>query len=237
MSNAIQKAVNKQDVLATLQVMLVAAQAKLQTYRYEINQQFSNPPGEEKGQIPVIKTIKFIEQYHVASSQILNVQFQGHTNRAANTFFTSSWGLNAVINLLVIKTFETLISHSSWGKTEDKAYFIIPENNALLRVDICIWLYKMTDSQVMENQDVAVAYLVCKSTVDHNKLTLNELEDFISKDLAKISKNLSYREGSLQVKNNPDNIDDNTVKKVKRYLDEITKAWKNLNDEGAKPNV
>ena len=69
---------NEKEIKEKLELLLVAAKAKIRGYRDEINEQFMNPALIDKIQIPGIRAIRYIEQYHVASKSGFNEQVAGH---------------------------------------------------------------------------------------------------------------------------------------------------------------
>lgn len=51
---------------------------------------FLNPDAAQRTQIPGIRSIRFIEQYHVSSSHGLNEKINDHIQKAVNAFFSIS---------------------------------------------------------------------------------------------------------------------------------------------------
>lgn len=190
---AISEAVGKSDeaqVKERLNLLLALATSKLKEYKHEVNKGFVDPAVVEKMQIPGIRAIKFIEQYHVASSSKFNEQVQDHLKRATNAFFNLGSGKNkeSIKNGLIAimnAGMASFIGSTSAGQKEKKFYIVIPENNAFVRVDIFLWKYKTVDKSLSSNTDTAVAYLLCKSVVDHKKLKLDELIYLVTDTLAK----------------------------------------------------
>lgn len=180
----------KEEVTTRLNLLLALATSKLKEYKNEVNKGFVDPAVVEKMQIPGIRAIKFIEQYHVASSSKFNEQVQGHLTRATDAFFNLGNGKNkeSVKNGLISLMnagMASFIGSTSAGQKEKKFYIIIPENNAFVRVDIFLWKYRVVQTDTASNTDTAVAYLLCKSVVDHKKLKLDELIYLVTDTLAK----------------------------------------------------
>ncbi|NJR58094.1 MAG: hypothetical protein HC769_04065 [Cyanobacteria bacterium CRU_2_1] len=70
-----------------LELLLLAAKAKIRSYRDEINEQFMNPAQVDRIQIPGIRAIRFIEQYHVATKEGFSQQVGDHLTQAIDAFF------------------------------------------------------------------------------------------------------------------------------------------------------
>lgn len=182
---AIDDAVGKADeekIKERLQLLLVAAKAKLKGYKDDINEQFMNPGQVDKIQIPGIRAYKYIEQYHVASSSSLNQDFSDHLNNAIDAFFSiggkdddTKSSIKNGLKSVIAGALDAFIGTTEAGESEEKIFFVVPENNSFVRVDVSLWKYHMKDSGIVDNKDTAIAYILCKSVVDHTKLKLDEL--------------------------------------------------------------
>lgn len=182
---------NEQEIKQRLDLLLVAAKAKVRGYRDEINEQFMNPGMIDKIQVPGIRAIRFIEQYHVASKSSFNQQVSDHLGQAIDAFFSiggkdadTKKAIQGGVKSLISAGLDGFIGSTEAGETEEKIYVIVPENNAFVRADICLWKYHMSDNALSANTDTAVAYVLCKSVVDHTKITLDELIYLVSDSLA-----------------------------------------------------
>lgn len=182
---------NAKEIKERLELLLVAAKAKIRGYRDEINENFMNPAAVEKIQVPGIRAIRFIEQYHVASKSSFNTQVADHMSHAIDAFFSiggkdtdTKDAVKNGIQSLISGALDGFIGSTEAGETEQKIYIVVPENNAFIRADICLWKYHMSDSSIASNSDTAVAYVLCKSVIDHNKLTIDELIYMASDALA-----------------------------------------------------
>lgn len=180
----------KEEIQQRLDLLLVAAKGKIRAYRDEINEQFMNPALVDKIQIPGIRSIRFIEQYHVAAKSSFNQQVSDHLTQAIDAFF--SIGGNQItktavqngIKALISTALDAFIGGTEAGESEEKFYVVVPENNAFVRADIFVWKYHMTEKSLGENSDSAVAYVMCKSVIDHTKITIDELIYLVSDALA-----------------------------------------------------
>lgn len=187
---AIDSVTGKQDqaqVKQRLELLLTASKAKIQLYRQQINEQFLNPASIEKEQIPGIRAIKYIEQYHVTAKSGFSQAAGDHIGKAIDAFFSiggkdasTKDAIKGGVKELISAALDIFIGTTEAGESEEKLYIIIPENNAFVRVDIALWKYHMNDSSITDNNDSAVAYVLCKSVVDHTKLKIDELLYLVS---------------------------------------------------------
>jgi hypothetical protein len=180
----------KEQIKERLDLLLVAAKAKIRGYRDEINEQFLNPAMIDKIQIPGIRAIRFIEQYHVASSSGFNQQVGDHMTQAIDAFFSiggkdqdTKKAIQGGVKALISTALDAFIGSTEAGESEERIYVVIPENNAFVRADIAVWKYHMSEKALGDNEDSAVAYVLCKSVIDHTKLTLDELIYLVSQTL------------------------------------------------------
>ena len=184
-----------------LELLLVAAKSKIKGYRNELKEQFINPTKTAKTQIPGIRSIRYIEQYHVASSENFSDQCRDHLGQAIDSFFSIGGKdvktKNAVkegLKALISVELDAFIGSTEAGESEAKTYVVVPENNAFVRADICLWKYHMDSKQLTDDKDTAVAYVICKSVIDHQELKLDELIYLVSETLSKRAKLWVYRE-------------------------------------------
>jgi hypothetical protein len=182
---------NEKEIKEKLGLILVAAKGKVRGYRDELNERFTNPGKVEKTQIPGLRAMRFIEQYHVASSSSFNQQVSDHLAQAIDAFFAVGGKdvetrkvVQAGVKGLLLTALDSFIRATGAGESEEKIYVVVPENNAFIRTDICIWKYHLSENALSANYDTAVAYVLCKSVIDHTKITLDELIYLVSDALA-----------------------------------------------------
>lgn len=164
-----------------MELLLVGARAKIRAYKDEINEMFMNPDSIKRIQIPGIRSIRFIEQYHVASQQGFNEQVARHLDAAIDAFFSlnkapdKAGAIKSGVKALIQTALDGFIGSTSAGESEERVYVVIPENNAFVRVDIACWRYNFIQKDFLAESDSAVAYVLCKSVVDHRALAIDEL--------------------------------------------------------------
>jgi hypothetical protein len=172
-----------------LETLLMLAKAKIQQFREQLDEGFANPGLVDKTQIPGTRSIRYIEQYHVASKTEFNSQVTDHLDHAIDAFFSIGDGNNkdAVKEGLkqVIQTgLAAFIGSTEVGETQDKMYFVVPENNAFVRIDVICWKYHFEQTKILSQSDTAVAYVLCKSVIDHKRITLDELIYLVTQALS-----------------------------------------------------
>lgn len=170
-----------------LELLLLAAKAKIRSYRDEMNEQFMNPAQVDRIQIPGIRSIRFIEQYHVAAKQGFSQQVGDHLTQAIDAFFSiggkdqdTKSAVQSGVKALISSALDAFIGSTEAGETEEKIYVVVPENNSFVRADIAIWKYHMESQKIIDDSDTAVAYVLCKSVIDHTKVSIDELIYLVS---------------------------------------------------------
>lgn len=164
-----------------LEMLLKLAKTKIQTYRDKIEMNFSNPGTIDKIQIPGIRAMRYIEQYHVASKQGLDEKVQDHMTAAIDAFFSiggdgsTKKAVQDGVKSLISTALSGFIGTTEVGESEQIIFVVVPENNAFIRADIACWKYHFDQHKFIDQSDTAIAYVLCKSVVDHTKITLDEL--------------------------------------------------------------
>lgn len=210
------QAEDEKEIKERLQMLLISAKAKIANYRDKINDGFINPAGIDKKEIPGIRAIRFIEQYHVAAQEGFSQQVEDHVMQAIDAFFSIGGKdqdtKNAVkvgIKDLILAALDSFIGSTEAGESEEKIYFVIPEGDVFTRVDLMVWKYHMESQKIIEQSDTAVAYVFCKSTVDHKKLKIDELIYLVSDVLT--TRVLRFKEREVTTSDTP------PKKVIKRY--------------------
>lgn len=201
-----------------LEILLMAAKAKLQAYRDEINENFTNPGQVDKKQIPGIRAMKYIEQYHVATQNSFSDQVKGHLDHAVDAFFSiggndNKGSVKSGLKNLISGALDAFIGSTAAGESEQRTYIVIPENNAFVRVDIACWKYNFSQQKILNQHDSAVAYILCKSVIDHTKLSIDELiylttEILSTSEEGKIDKPIVNKFAELSNSVSPTGFDD-----------------------------
>ncbi|NJR58095.1 MAG: hypothetical protein HC769_04070 [Cyanobacteria bacterium CRU_2_1] len=89
------------------------------------------------------------------------------------------------VKALISTALDAFIGSTEAGESEEKIYVVVPENNSFVRADIAIWKYHLESQKIIDKSDTAVAYVLCKSVIDHTKLSIDELIYLVSDALAK----------------------------------------------------
>jgi len=174
-----------------LELLLKLAKAKMQTYKDKIEMNFTNPAVIDKIQIPGIRAMRYIEQYHVAAKEGFDKKAEKHIEAAIDAFFSiggegeTRKAVQDGIRSLITTALSEFIGSTEAGESEQQIYVIIPENNAFIRADIACWKYHFEQHKFIHQTDIAIAYLLCKSVVDHTKITLDELIYLATESMSK----------------------------------------------------
>ena len=164
-----------------LEMLLKLAKTKIQTYKDKIEMNFSNPGSIDKVQIPGIRAMRYIEQYHVAAKEGLDEKVTNHMDAAIDAFFSiggegdTKKAVQSGVKSLISTALSGFIGSTEVGESEQQIYVVVPENNAFIRADIACWKYHFEQHKFIHQTDTAIAYVLCKSVVDHTKITLDEL--------------------------------------------------------------
>jgi hypothetical protein len=164
-----------------LEMLLKLAKTKIQTYKDKIESNFAIPGSIDKIQIPGIRAMRYIEQYHVAAKEGLDDKVKDHMDAAIDAFFSiggegdTKKAVQGGVKSLISTALSGFIGSTEVGESEQQVYVVVPENNAFIRADIACWKYHFEQHKFIHQTDTAVAYVLCKSVIDHTKITLDEL--------------------------------------------------------------
>lgn len=180
MASLIDKIANTSDakLKEQLTLLLATARGKLGEFELELNEMFRNPASQEGVQI--IGNRAF-EQYKIYSVNISQTP-AGNIKEVLDKFFqgTEQSILDGIKGLIEIGL-NTILGNRIAGETEESMFFIIPDRLNLVRVDVRVWRYNFTSSDIIDSIENAFCYIFTKSIIDHKKLTPDELIYFISR--------------------------------------------------------
>ena len=151
------------------------AQAKCAEYEAKLKDMLSGN-GREKCEVVGNRAINYYKSQHVD----IKVGCDKAIEEAVNSFFKGKSGVKEGFQKLVTCALSTLIGNTAIGEYEDEMFFIYPENNAIVRVDVLAYKYTFTNSGIIGNCENVFCYAMSKSIVDHTKLTKDELLYFVT---------------------------------------------------------
>jgi hypothetical protein len=180
MASLIDKIANASDakLKEQLTLLLATARGKLGEFELELNEMFRNPASEQGVQIIGNRAFEQYKLYSVNISQtpaanikeVLDKFFQG----------TESSILDGIKGLIEIGL-NTILGNRIAGESEQSMFFIIPDRLNLVRVDVRVWRYNFSSTDIIDTIENAFCYIFTKSIIDHKKLTPDELIYFISR--------------------------------------------------------
>jgi hypothetical protein len=159
--------------------LLKAAQAKMAVYKAELDQMFLNPEAVGKVQIIGKRAFAYHEQYHVDLGSKSDVVSKIGTSIGNFIKGDSKNITDGILNIASIAV-DAILGNVSIGECEDKQFFIIPQHNAIIRVDVKVWRYNFSSKGIISDLENIFCYVCCKSVVDHTALTDDEFTYMIS---------------------------------------------------------
>lgn len=189
--------------------LLNAAKAKMAVFKAEIDQMYLNPEAVGKVQVIGKRAIAYKEQYHVglgSKSEVLT-----KIGASVGSFLTGKTReiTDGILNIASIAV-DAILGDTSIGEVEDKTWFVIPQHNAVIRIDAKFWRYNFSAKGIITDTENVFCYVCAKSVVDYKALSDAEFIYLIS-----------------------ENIGDEP-EKVKSYLKELKEIWDSLKSEEPK---
>lgn len=176
------------------------AEAKCEQYKSELDKMFLSPE-IEKCQVVGNRAIQYFSSQHVDISTSCSDSIKS----AIDMFFKGGEDVKSGFKELVQVALDTIIGNTSIGEQEDKLFFVYPENFAVVRVDVKCYKYQFSSTGIIADSQNVFCYTMCKSIVDHTKLTIDELLYMVTEMLG-----------------------DTNIEKVESFITQLKNVWKML---------
>lgn len=151
-------------------------------------------------------------KYYMSQHVDLHSGANERISEAVDSFFRGKDGLKDGFKNLINGALETLINDTTIGETQEDMFFVFPENNAIVRMDVKAYKYSFSNKGLIADCENVFCYTMAKSIIDHTTLNLDELLYFIS--------DMSGADGNIKV--------------VDAFVDEITSVWAKLENKTAR---
>ncbi len=162
--------------------LLKAAQAKMAVYKAEIEEMFLNPEAVGKIQIVGKRAFDWKNQYHVGLGKKSDVVSK-IGDSIGNFLKGDTQDITSGILNIASTAVDAILGNVSIGEVEDKQFFVIPQHNAIIRIDTKCWRYNFSSTGVITDSENIFCYVCCKSVVDHTALTDDEFTYMISESV------------------------------------------------------
>lgn len=176
------------------------AEAKCEQFKSELDKMFLSPE-IEKCQVVGNRAIQYFSSQHVD----ISTNCSDSIKTAINMFFKGGDDVKSGFKELVEVALDTIISNTSIGEQEDKLFFVYPENFAIIRVDVKCYKYQFSSAGIISDSQNVFCYSMCKSIVDHTKLTIDELLYMVTEMLGETN-----------------------IEKVEAFIKQLKNVWKML---------
>jgi hypothetical protein len=189
--------------------LLNAAKAKMAMYQSDLEKMFMNPDSVGKLQIVGKRAFAYKSEYHVGLGEKSDIVSK--IGSSVGSFLTGdSKEISTGILNIASTAVDSILGDVSLGEIEQQEFFVIPQHNAIIRIDVKCWRYNFSSVGVITDSQNIFCYVCCKSVVDHKSLTDDEFTYLISE----------------YVGDDPD--------KVKAYAQKLQDTWNALKGEDPK---
>lgn len=148
-------------------------------------------------------------KYYMGQHVDLHSGANERISETVDSFFRGKEGLKDGFKSLINGALETLINDTTIGEKQEDMFFVFPENNAIVRMDVKAYKYSFSKKGFIADCENVFCYTMAKSIIDHKTLNLDELLYFIS--------DMSGAEGN--------------IKAIDAFVDEITSIWAKLENK------
>lgn len=166
---------NTQKMREQFEFLQKMASAKTAEFKAELEKMYLGN-GTDKTQVTGNRSIRFYSAQHVD----LHTGCDAAIDEAVKSFFEGSTGIKNGFMKLISCALDTLIGNSSIGEHQEDMFFIYPENNAIVRIDVKTYKYSFSKGGFISNCENVFCYTMAKSIVDHTTLTKDELLYFVT---------------------------------------------------------
>lgn len=192
------------------------ARSKAETFETQLKVMLSNK--EAMGQLEIVgdRAFEYRNSQHVNISNGCNAAI----GEAVDDFFKGSSGVKDGFQKIVKTALSGLIGDTSIGETQEKMFFVYPENYSIVRVDVMAYKYTFTSKGVL-SKDVEniFVYTMAKSIVDHKKVGIDFLLHCVVDMMQKPGQE------------NP------PLEEVMDFIKELRACWKMLDDSDTSPDT
>jgi len=151
------------------------AETKCQLFKSEIEKMFLSNEVKDL-QVVGNRIVSYYSSQHVDITSKCDDAIFG----AIDSIFKGKKGIKEGFKSIVKKSLESLIGNISMGETSKDMFFVYPENNAIVRVDVKFYKYQFSKNGFIKNSENIFCYTMTKSIIDHTKITIDELLYFLT---------------------------------------------------------
>lgn len=173
--------------------------SKINLFKTNLEVEFYNAQQSHKSFSIIGRPILYGSQYRVNVSTGIAKEVEDAIN---DLFSFTAQGIVKALATMVISSIKEVITSGAGFEEECQNFYIVPENNAIVRVDLLCWRYNVKVTGLIGDVENAFCFLVCKSVVDHKNLTGDELIYFVTQALNGAG-----------------------IKEVAEYIRELKKIW------------
>lgn len=186
------------------------AEAKSETFETELKMMLSS---ETISKVEIVgkRAFRYYNSQHVNISENCDDAITG----AIDDFFQGKDGVKDGFQKIVKQGISGLIGNKSIGEKVEHMFFVYPENNAIVRVDVKAYKYTFSKKGILaKDVENVFVYTMAKSIVDHTTLSQDEL-------LYMVTEMAGAENADLAV--------------VKQFIGELKECWKMLESSNAMP--
>lgn len=191
-------------IIERLNLLVHCCKERINGYKIEMEKQFLEDQKKENSYSIVGRPISYISRYHVNIHDGISTEIE---KAIEDLFSFKTENLKKALSVMVSSTLKELIISGTAGEDATEAFYIVPYNNAIVRVDFRAWKYNFVSEGVIGDTRNAFCYIASKSIIDYHKLTSSELIYFVSDQLS----TAIGKEAELEL--------------VKQYIQKLQSIW------------
>lgn len=167
-------------ILERLSFLKAAAQQQIQFFKSSMETEFYKAQENKQHYSIIGRPFEFLAQYRINVRAGVNKQVE---EAISGLFYFDKTNLISALQTMVVNSLNEIFITSSVGESQEEKFYIVPYNNAILRVDIRVWKYSFTNTGLFGNVENVFCFIVSKSILNLDLLSADELLYFVTQSL------------------------------------------------------
>lgn len=153
-----------------LTALSVAAEAKAQLMRTEVEKSLRDAANNSNHTVPVANTVGWISETHAYSASNVDHIPDAVAEALQGFIGATTESVSRGVGGLISRAFEAFFSQAVGESTTKNLYYIFAHSTAVLRLDVKAWQYNIRTTSLRSRTEKAVAVFAAKSIVDISRI-------------------------------------------------------------------
>lgn len=189
----------KKELENQLDNMTALAKAKVEYFELKLKNDLTDAGAGSDKNIPVKFILSFARQTHAFASSSMDNVASVVTESIDNFISGGQDNVMKGVSSLMTKTIQALFASEEGGEEESHFMSVFAEGQSLVRLDLKAWKRFTNVKSLSESAEQISAFVMCKSTIDADKLDYNTFIQLYQKNLYEKSSGFSTDQAKKQL--------------------------------------